>query len=112
MKQSMGDLSSFFALPILSAVLTLALFAGSISWLTHGLASDVGALLVTWLIVTLVLRFAFAALSRRLGAWLTAFPVKRIPSLAEEQPDAMHDAPPARLVRQEGRVDGRQEESE
>ena len=95
-----GDRSSFFVLLVMSAMLTLLASAGGLSWLTEGLVSDIGGLLLMWLSVTFVLNLIFSALLRRLDAWFwsvfvkdAAAPVGEEAGAAAEESAAPEDPP-------------------
>lgn len=91
----------FFVVLIMGAMLALTTGAGGFSWLTERQLSDIGALLLMWLIITLALNLIFSALLRRLDAWLasvfvngTAAPVGEDEDAATgEDEDAPGDAP-------------------
>jgi len=78
----------FFVVLIMSAMLALTTGAGGFSWLTERQLSNIGALLLMWLIITLALNLIFSALLRRLDAWLASVFVNGAAAPVGEDEDA------------------------
>lgn len=78
----------FFVVLIMGAMLALTTGAGGFSWLTERQLSDIGALLLMWLIITLALNLIFSALLRRLDAWLASVFVNGAAAPVGEDEDA------------------------